>query len=237
MMKPRPWQPVLALRPTQFSIGLLEVEAKALELKKLDPTKRRETLKQCRIPVIVAPWKALYATDHHHLLFACWHIGVKEVKVEVLEDLSDAKLTYDSFWKHLVTGGRAYLYDQFGKGPHAPIYLPSDVRGLAADPYRALAWAVREAGGYQNTDEAFAEFKWADFFRKADLLIPQGLGYDRFAEAIAAGLQMAGSDRAKRLPGYNPEGAADPKCRLKARKIRPLPKENGVFANTPLFKN
>jgi len=235
-MKPRAWQPVLALRPTQFSIGLLEVEAKALELKKLDPTKRRETLKECRIPVIVSPWKALYVTDHHHLLFASWHIGVKEVKIEVLDDFSDAKLTHESFWRRMVNEKRAYLYDQFGKGPHEPIYLPNDIRGLAADPYRALAWAVREAGGYQNTDEPFAEFKWADFFREAKLLTPQGFGYDRFNEAVQAGLQMACSDNAKGLPGFDSAAAADPKCKLKARKIRPSPKENGVFASVPQFK-
>ena len=60
-----------------------------------------------------------------------------------------------------------HLLDQFGLGPHEPRLLPEDIRGLADDPYRSLAWALRHAGAYEKTDLAFSEFKWADFLRTA----------------------------------------------------------------------
>jgi hypothetical protein len=41
-----------------------------------------------------------------------------------------------------------YPYCQFGEGPRKPLYLPRDIRGLADDPYRSLAWFVRKAGGF-----------------------------------------------------------------------------------------
>ena len=39
------------------------------------------------------------------------------------------------------------------------------LEGLRDDPYRSLAGYVRNAGGFEKTPTAFAEFLWADFFR------------------------------------------------------------------------
>ncbi len=63
----------------------------------------------------------------------------------------------------------SYPYCQFGQGPRKEYYLPNDIRGLADDPYRSLAWFVRKAGAFENSEKNFAEFTWANFFRSKKL--------------------------------------------------------------------
>lgn len=93
-----------------------------------------------------------------------------------------------------------YPYDQFGEGPRSPLYLPIDVRGMADDPYRSLAWMVRKEGGYENSNETFAEFQWADLFRKHRLL--ESTGRSGFQRALHRAVRLAQSREAKDLPGY-----------------------------------
>ena len=194
---------VLVLRPTQFAVGISEVRAKAHEFKKLSRKKLRKQLEAKIIPVVISPEGHFYITDHHHHLFACLLAGVKTVPIEIKEDLRKRKrlLKFGEFWRYMCKNGFAYLYDQFGKGPHSALYLPEDVRGMADDPYRSLAWAVREAGGYENCEQFFSEFAWADFFRAKKLLAREGR--DGFKRAIEHGVRLAKSKAARRLPGYS----------------------------------
>src|SRR5665213_1271385 len=87
-MKVKKYQPTLSLKPTQFSVGLLEVEYKVLELKKLKPKKLAKLVHHTPIPILISPWKELCVVDHHHFLFACWHADIREVHVKVVKDLS-----------------------------------------------------------------------------------------------------------------------------------------------------
>jgi hypothetical protein len=91
-----------------------------------------------------------------------------------------------------------HLRDQFGNGPHPPHLLPEDVRGMADDPYRSLAWALRHEGAYEKSEEAFAEFQWADFLR-AELKIEPG--DEGFEKALATAQALAKSPGAQSLPG------------------------------------
>ncbi len=77
---------------------------------------------------------------------------------QVVKDYSRSKLTYHRFWQRMAREKRADLFDQFGGGPRDQLYLPTDIRGMADDPYRSLAWMARKAGGYENSPETFAEF-------------------------------------------------------------------------------
>lgn len=233
-MKVKSLQPTLSLRPTQFAVGLLEVEYKVLELKKLAPPRLQRLLAATPIPVIVTPWRDLCVIDHHHFLFACWHAGVTAVRVKVAEDHSDAELTYREFWRMMVRQRCAYLYDQFGDGPRLPLYLPLDIRGMADDPYRSLAWMVRKEGGYENSAESFAEFQWANFFRSHKLLIQRGR--EGFHEAVQRGLHLARSSEARHLPGYMPDHAAvalDEESLLVKSKYVPKARAKGALASIP----
>jgi hypothetical protein len=46
---------VLSLKPTQFAVGILEVQEKIEEMKKLDSRQLRKFVKQTPIPVVTAP--------------------------------------------------------------------------------------------------------------------------------------------------------------------------------------
>jgi len=45
--------------------------------------------------------------------------------------------------------------------------IPHHLQDLVDDVYRSVAGYVRKAGGFDKTRTAFAEFVWADFFRRS----------------------------------------------------------------------
>ena len=193
-------QPVLSLRPTQFAVGMLEVEEKIAILGKLKKRDLRRYLNDNPIPVVLSPERELYLVDHHHLLTVCYHIGVRKVPVRLVRDLSRSRMSYTQFWKWMAKHGDLYLFCQFGEGPRKELYLPRDIRGLANDPYRSIAWFVRKAGGFQNSDRNYSEFTWANFFRAHKLLDrsgPRGL-----SQALVKAVALAQSSSARHLPGY-----------------------------------
>jgi hypothetical protein len=192
---------VLELRPTQFAIGMLEVVEKIKEIKKLNGSRRKKWIKENPVPVVISPRGDPYIVDHHHFLAVAHQLGIRRVRVEVLEDLSGKRMSYQRFWNWMKKNHYLYPYCQFGEGPRDMIYLPYDIRGLADDPYRSLAWFVRKGGAYEKTDRNFAEFVWANFFRKKRLLEKRGL--DGFAQAERAAMKLAQSKEAKKLPGWN----------------------------------
>jgi hypothetical protein len=126
--------------------------------------------------------------------------GIKKVRVRVMKDLSKRSMTHAQFWKWMFKTRNAYPFCQFGEGPRKAIYLPKDIRGLADDPYRSLAWFVRKVGAFENSDRNFAEFKWANFFRERQLLDRQGLAC--MPRALEKAVILAQSSAAKHLPGF-----------------------------------
>jgi hypothetical protein len=210
-------QKILNLRPTQFAVGLYEIHQKTLEVRKLmrkgNAKKLSRYLQDKTIPVVRSPHGHLFITDHHHHALACLLAGIKRLPVELKLDLTGRQLGFGQFWRLLQRRKLAYLYDQFGEGPRSALYLPDDVRGMADDPYRSIAWAVRQRGACDNSDICFSEFAWADFFRKRKLLDrdgPQG-----FEQAVARGEKLARQACARHLPGTCPAS--------KKPEFRPVP--------------
>ena len=190
---------VLSLRPTQFALGMREVETKVSHLMSLTHEDLQKYLEAHRVPVVAASGGEFYLIDHHHLARACWESGIMEVKAEKKADLSH--LGERDFWKQLQVEGWIYLHDQFGKGPHAPELLPFDVKGMADDPFRSLAWELRQAKGYTKVDRPFSEFRWADFLRKHITIHPSRLG---LSQALKLAMELCHHPEAKSLPGYLP---------------------------------
>ena len=103
-----------------------------------------------------------------------------------------------------------------------PQTLPTHIKDLAFDPYRSLAWIVREQHGYIKNNVPFSEFKWANFFRTRVLLDQDILAgkhtFDDFAfevdehgrleltddgrEVIEEVMCLTASDEARGLPGF-----------------------------------
>ena len=92
-------------------------------------------------------------------------------------------------------------YDNKGKR-QTPADLPKTLGGLADDPYRSLAGEVRHSGGFPKDQTPFAEFLWADFFRRR--LKAVLLQRDPDA-ALQAALRLCHSPDASHLPGWSGE--------------------------------
>jgi hypothetical protein len=188
---------VLELEPTQFAVGLREVDRRIARLESLSPKRLRSYLRARAVPVVVGPERRVYLVDRHHHVRAYWEAGIAEISVDVKADLSHLRVP--EFWDIMRKTRWTHLYDEFGGGPHEPEALPEDVRGMADDPFRSLAWAVRRRGGYLKTGEAFVEFQWAEFFRKRLVIAHGDAG---FAKALRKALEECRSSGARRLPGY-----------------------------------
>lgn len=185
------------MRPTQFAVGMFEVERKTKKLSALKGKELEEFLDAHPVPIVLCRDGEAHVIDHHHLVRACWELGIDEVKVHVEADLSG--LSVKDFWEEMTKRKWTHLYDQFGSGPHPHLNLPMNVRGLADDLYRSLAWAIREAGGYEKTPVPFCEFQWADFLRKKIVVERTEEG---FKKALEHALKLAKSPEASHLPGF-----------------------------------
>ena len=191
---------ILEFKPTQFAIGMLEVDEKIKIARELSKKKLHQYVLENPVPVVKSPRGEFYIVDHHHFLAVCYHLGIRKVAFRVVKDLSKSKLSYSAFWRWMAKSKNTYPFCQFGEGPRKALYLPRDIRGLADDPYRSLAWFVRKAGGFENSDKNFAEFKWANFFRKRRLLDREGPA--GLAKSLVKAVALANSPLAKGLPGY-----------------------------------
>ena len=189
---------LLDLRPTQFTVGLEEVRLRAAKLKKLGGEELDQAIKQRPVPVALSRGGVSHIVDRHHFARACWEAGVKKLHTELRADLSH--LDEQEFWKSMAASRFAHLYDKNGKGPLDPAKLPKDVRGLADDPYRSLAWQVRREGGYDKSDQPFSDFLWAEYFRKH---VKIAAGENGVKKAVPEALKLAHSAWASRLPGFS----------------------------------
>jgi hypothetical protein len=186
---------IKTLRPTQLTVGMLEVEHKRKRLAALSPKDQQELLEAHPMPTIVGPDKQLYITDHHHLARAALDAGVAEACFEVDDDLSS--LGMKAFWEKMNKNQWVHPLDQNGVRHHYAA-IPEHLEQLVDDVYRSLGF-VRDAGGYDKTPTAFAEFIWADFFRRNIAI--EDVTAD-FYGAVGDAQRLAKSSLAKRIPGF-----------------------------------
>jgi hypothetical protein len=187
---------IKSLCPTQLTVGLLEVEVKRKRLAALSPKDQGEFLKDHPMPVVIGPGKKLYITDHHHLARAAFDLKISESCFDVDEDLSS--MTQDKFWVEMDKQSWVHPLDHNGVR-HRYEAIPKTLDKLTDDVYRSVAGFVRDAGGYDKTHTAFAEFIWADFFRR-NIAIEDVT--EDFKGAVKRGIELARSPMAKRIPGF-----------------------------------
>ena len=191
---------IAALRPTQITVGMREVEAKRrawrAKLEKAGNDKAGEFLGSHAIPVILGPKGHSYVIDHHHLCRALAEEGQDSVLVNVVADLSSLK--QGAFWFNLDCRGWTHPFDETGRR-RSYDDVPKAVAKLRDDPYRSLAGELRFAGGYAKDTTPFSEFLWADFLRSR--IRPKIIAAD-FDKAVAQALVLAKSAEAGYLPGW-----------------------------------
>lgn len=183
------------LRPTQLTVGLKEVERKRHHWR--DQGKNGgKFLGRHMIPVVLGPKQRSYVIDHHHLARALHDEGQTEVLTTVVADLS--KLGREAFWVFLDNRGWLHPFDERGKRQDYSA-IPKHIGKLIDDPFRSLAGAVREAGGYAKETTPFSEFIWADYFRRR---IKAGRIEKQYAKTVAAAVSLARSHDASFMPGW-----------------------------------
>jgi hypothetical protein len=186
--------PILDLRPTQMTVGYLEVQRK-----RRDWTAKRDkaaALAQHMAPVVLGPGGVRYITDHHHLLRALAEHGETRVFVTVIGDLG--KADPDHFWTLMDYHGWSHPYDEKGRRVKYAD-LPQTVKGLRDDPYRSLAGALRRQGGFAKDSTPFSEFVWADYFRPR---IKRKAIEEDYEDALREAFALAKSTDADFLPGW-----------------------------------
>ena len=200
--------PILALRPTQMTVGMIEVKEKRKRLREYwdehkSKKKQGEFLGRHMIPVVLGPDKRHYAIDHHHLARALHEEGIKDILVTVVADLT--MVDRAAFWGVLDNHRWAYPYD--AKGERRGFReIPKTIAELKDDPFRSLAGELRRVGGFAKDTTPFSEFLWADFLRRR---LSRKLVEDNFAKAVEKGLELARGHDAIYLPGWCGAAADD----------------------------
>lgn len=185
------------LRPTQMTVGYAEVAAKQAEWRALHKGQRKHFLHNHWLPAVRGPKSEFYIVDHHHLGRALLDQGVEDCHVILLRDFSP--LAPEEFWLQMEHAQWVHPYD--AKGRRRPVdALPRTLEGLADDPYRSLAGEVRHAGGFPKDATPFAEFLWADFFRRR---IAAGVLRKSPRQALEQALVLCHAPEAAHLPGWS----------------------------------
>jgi len=153
--------------PTQFSVGMEEVECKKNMFESLSNSDLEKYLKDHTVPVVIGP-DGYYLGDAHHMSRALMDADIdndkKVLYCIIQENFHDLDSGYE-FWEEMTTYGLLWLYDNKGSQPMDPEFLPSDLSGMQDDVFRSLAWMVRTSGGYGKEDTYYQEFLWANYFR------------------------------------------------------------------------
>lgn len=186
------------LRPTQLTVGMLEVKHKRRRLRALEkrPVELVEFILEMPIRVVLGPGSRAYVIDHHHLGLALLKENFVTAPVQIEADFSH--LPARSFWRKMRAAKFLHLVN--AKGVTKPLRsLPKDLQCLKDDPYRSLAGFVRAAGGFAKAPAPFCEFLWAEFFRQR---ISAKSLRKRFEGCVRKGLKLARGPHAADLPGY-----------------------------------
>lgn len=191
------------LHPTQFTVGFLAIEDKKNRIESLanDGEELEKYLAKKDAPAIIGPDRKFHIIDRHHTTYGLLRSNVeasrKLVTVKIIDDFS--KRTFTEFYQYMKKNKFVYLYKK-GVGPLDPSLLPKSLEEMVDDPYRSLAWSVREEGGFSKEDIPFLEFYWADFFRNKIHLSDSSMRSINIV--LKKALKIAHSSDASHLPGW-----------------------------------
>lgn len=187
---------IAELRPTQMTVGMREVRLKRESWKAIKAERRPDFLGRHMVPVAIGPKERLYLVDHHHLVRALNEEGIRHVLTSIVADLSH--LGKDEFWSVMDNLSLVHPFD--AHGVRQPVTaLPREIGGLVDDPFRSLAGALREAGGFAKVTVPFSEFLWADFLRRR---LERKRVMQSFELALPEAMRLARSREAAHLPGW-----------------------------------
>lgn len=193
------------VRPTQFCVGYQDVERKRKKISSntAGPDSGLRFSEKNPGSAILGPEDIIYLVDGHHRARALLDAASELFHIRILDDFSH--LTMTDFWDGMARRKFVWLYDCEGRGPQSPLELPASLKELKDDPYRTLAEDAQDRGANKKLDVLYQEFYWANFYRSR---IPSETLEQNYESAIESAIQLAKTQEAKDLPGFN--GALNP---------------------------
>ncbi|NUM89154.1 MAG: chromosome partitioning protein ParB [Bdellovibrionales bacterium] len=187
------------LRPTQSQVGMVDVEAKREMIRDLEYRKKKfkKFKKDNTAELVMGPDGELFIIDRHHAATAFHMEGYKRMRAKIVEDLSD--LEPEEFWREMKKRKWCWQYDECYRKIEVPKDLPKRIGKLKDDPYRSLAWVLRQKGCFEKTAIPFAEFYWGQALREK---IRIRRGKAGFNAAVEKGMKICHSEAFSKLPGY-----------------------------------
>jgi hypothetical protein len=184
------------LKPTQMTVGFAEVEQKRKDWASLPKAKRLAAMTEVLFPAVIGPNKQYYILDHHHTALALVQEDAGKVRVGTVKDLSS--LSAAAFWIYLDHVAWVHPYDHHGKRRDVED-MPKTFKEMKDDPYRSLAGAVRDHGGFAKSDAPYLEFLWTNYFRNH-------VAANKLAKhpkaALKEALKLSHSEKTAYLPGW-----------------------------------
>jgi hypothetical protein len=156
---PPRWVQWATLRPTQGTVGYVQVEAKKSSYRELEPEKRRAFAEEQAITVVLGPSGALHVVDHHHWARAWFDMGFPEAPIRIRQDFS--ALTDEQFVGTMSERGWLHAFDEHGSQFNVAD-LPRSVGSIPDDVFQSVAAFIRISGVFENPGEFNAKFAWAD---------------------------------------------------------------------------
>ena len=184
------------LRPTQMTLGLDEVTARAKKIADLSPSALEDLLQEKAIPHVLGPGKHVYIVDHHHLARALWSVQVSEAVLGPrLADWSGKEPK--EFWRIMEAHHYCWPIDAEGnRRPYAAI--PTSIGDLTDNVWRTLGRHVR-GKAFEDLGTPYQEFMWGDYFRT---FMSRRLIELEFNLAAEVANKLARLPEAQDLPGY-----------------------------------
>lgn len=191
------------IHPTQFVLGKLSIASKTSKVEKMENKGKIEKyLKSKSAPAIIGPDGLFYITDRHHTSFSILNSRLsnryKKLYIKVIKNWST--LSYKDFSRKMTAHNFAWLRDENHK-LRAFSELPKHINNLGDDPYRSLAWLVRENGGFKKSGVSFQEFYWGMFFKVQGIKLYSSSDSE-VKSVLKKALKLAHSRKASHLPGY-----------------------------------
>lgn len=156
--------PIEGLRPTQFSLGHLEIEVKTAQLRGLKEKELSAYVEKALFWGVKDRNEVVHLIDGHHKVRSLMNLDFKTLTISLAGDYSN--LSEELFWEKMQKNDFIYLFDHEGK-PSGIESLPLSFCQLKDDPFRSLAWFVRKNKVYAKDDKPFQEFEWANYLRNA----------------------------------------------------------------------
>ena len=191
------------LRPTQYSLGMLSISSKVIEIESAYTNGKIEKfLKSKTAPAILGPDNNYYITDRHHTSFAITKASIpqeyKRLRLKILLNWSD--LSFSEFEKRMIDNKYVWLRDEKHNEREFKD-LPKRISDLSDDPYRSLAWKVRKEGGFNKVKVSYLEFYWGMFFKQNGIILSSSDPYE-IDSVLKSAKILAKSKLSASLPGH-----------------------------------